>query len=712
MARLKHWTLLLTTSIAAAALAAACGSSGDGSADGSSNTPTGDAGGPPGTGGAGGDLFGSTSSGAQSVLTISPQDPVLEVEGTPESLQFQAAFGDGSPANNVAWEVSDIVLGTMDDTGTLTAKGLIAGVATVTARTGTLTATTTVTVRVRIVDNAGGISADDQVDLQNGGSADPDLRFLYPYDNTVFPRGLRAPDLQLGGAPASATYVRITQPNFSYEGFFGPSSPTRVALSQEMWRAVTLSATANDPVTVEVTTLSGAGITGPVTETWRVAQGDLKGVIYYNTYKSAQTSTGAVMRVRPNVNAEVFIGGCTVCHSVSANGNVLAAGVNWGDAGNPLDSATFNLLADGTYTTRELSSEGRKMSFGGLTPNGDMMLSSGVPAGSPVRGLAGPLPSRLYDTASGNEIAAPSFTNAVQYALTPAFSPNNARVAFTQYEQGINALRMMDFNPAAAPPEFTNLQTLATSARAVAGWPSFLPDAAAVVFHDGDAFDTNNGNGGARYAELRLVDVVTKAVSGLNLLNGRDAAGANTLPYGEGEELNMNYEPTVLPVAVGGYYWVVFTSRRAYGNTIAPGGTVPGGSDKWGTNGPQGEVPSVRKKLWIAAININYQNQPDPSHPAFYLGEQELEAGNMRAFMALDPCKDEGGTCESGAECCNGLFCRQTGDVNDNGEPITACVPPQTGECANIDETCETAADCCDTTALCINNRCAVPPPQ
>ena len=33
----------------------------------------------------------------------------------------------------------------------------------------------------------------------------------------------------------------------------------------------------------------------------------------------------------------------------------------------------------------------------------------------------------------------------------------------------------------------------------------------------------------------------------------------------------MNYEPTVLPVAVGGYYWVVFTSRRAYGNFIWQG---------------------------------------------------------------------------------------------------------------------------------------------
>ena len=41
-----------------------------------------------------------------------------------------------------------------------------------------------------------------------------------------------------------------------------------------------------------------------------------------------------------------------------------------------------------------------------------------------------------------------------------------------------------------------------------------------------------------------------------------------------GEEAHLNYEPTILPIAIGGYYWVVFTSRRCYGNTLAPGGSV------------------------------------------------------------------------------------------------------------------------------------------
>jgi xanthine/CO dehydrogenase XdhC/CoxF family maturation factor len=73
----------------------------------------------------------------------------------------------------------------------------------------------------------------------------------------------------------------------------------------------------------------GGAAAGPVTQSWRIAQGSLTGIIYYNTYVSKLANGGAVMRIKPGSNAEVLLGGCNVCHSVSANGNVLAAGVYW-----------------------------------------------------------------------------------------------------------------------------------------------------------------------------------------------------------------------------------------------------------------------------------------------------------------------------------------------------------------------------------------------
>jgi hypothetical protein len=76
----------------------------------------------------------------------------------------------------------------------------------------------------------------------------------------------------------------------------------------------------------------------------------------------------------------------------------------------------------------------------------------------------------------------------------------------------------------------------------------------------------------------------------------------------------------------------------------------------------------------------------------------------MRGFWALDPCKANGTSCETGDECCGG-FCRADGDGG------LACVPPPTG-CAQEFEKCTTAADCCDTGSLCINGHCAKPPPN
>jgi hypothetical protein len=167
----------------------------------------------------------------------------------------------------------------------------------------------------------------------------------------------------------------------------------------------------------------------------------------------------------------------------------------------------------------------------------------------------------------------------------------------------------------------------------------------------------------------------------------------------------MNYEPNVIPVAVGGYYWVIFTSRRAYGNDIAPAGAIAA-DDPFGIWGPQDGTP--RKKLWVAAIDVNH-DAADPSHPAFYLGGQERTSGNMRAFTALEPCRADGATCESGSDCCNG-FCRETSRGAD-GTPVLECVPPPEGECSQIDELCFTAANCCDPAATCVNNRCAIGTP-
>jgi hypothetical protein len=261
-------------------------------------------------------------------------------------------------------------------------------------------------------------------------------------------------------------------------------------------------------------------------------------------------------------------------------------------------------------------------------------------------------------------------------------------VAFSFWDTGKGkTLAMMDVDLSMSPPAFAAVQTVTTVTSGIVGWPSFLSDGKGIV---------------------RLADTAGSAVRKLEKLNGWLSANDSYLPYGKDEENRRNYEPSVLPVPVGGYYWVIFTSRRAYGHTLAPGGSVAGSDDEWGKLVNNAEVPSVRKKLWVAAIDIDYAGKLDPSHPAFYLPGQELNAGNMRAYTALEPCRANGDSCQSGADCCGG-FCRWV-DTGDASEPVATCVPPPVG-CSNVDEACTSNADCCGASRgeTCINKRCAAP---
>jgi len=650
-------------------------------------------------------------------LQVSLDQEAIAVEGTPQTVTAHAQFEDGSLPKNIIWSVSNTRLGSIGDDGVFEANGYTAGSVTISALVGTVSASATLQITVDIEQNPDNLPATDREKLRQPGvgggkglGPDATFRFLYPYDNSIFPRGLSAPTLQFASSGATATYLKISTDGFSYAAFANAATPTRVLIPEAVWKGVTDSANAASAVKVQVSELSAGVVTGPVEQQWSIAQGSLKGVIYYNTYRSLLASNGGVMRIRPGQNAEVLQKGCTVCHSVSSKGNVLVAGVNWDK--NPIDSEAFDLAADGSTKVRRIVNDGRAFALGALTPDGTRLLASGIATTQPLpRGMTGPYASRLFDTKSGMEIPAPSFSSQVSYALTPNFSPDGAHVAFNNRDLSAgHTLSVMDYDSRSSPPTFSNLRTALENPDKVVAWPSFLPDSAAIVFHEGDSFDTAKYQGGALYADLRMVSLDGTPAKSLAQLNGYDSSGSSYLPYGDAEEGHLNYEPSVLPVPVGGYYWVLFTSRRAYGNTIAPGGSVARGDDKWGIPLPnEEESPSPRKKIWLAPLDLDYQGKLDPSHPAIYLPGQELESGNMRAFAALEPCRANGGSCESAAECCNG-FCRQTGR-NQNG-PVLQCVPPPANACSQEDEACAVAADCCNSFDLCINKRCASPNPE
>jgi hypothetical protein len=313
---------------------------------------------------------------------------------------------------------------------------------------------------------------------------------------------------------------------------------------------------------------------------------------------------------------------------------------------------------------------------------------------------------------------------------TPAFAPSGTLVAFNPMTgPGVTnptqKLLVMNFD--GATNTFSNpvvvVDDTGQPATVRPGWPAFFPDGKSVVFHHQSVAGGDGNKDGAMYtrkgakAQIAWTSAAdAKSVTALNQLNGKDEAGNVYLPKlsapvalscgadgqavggidaDHGDDVNLNYEPTVNPIASGGYAWVVFTSRRMYGSvaTIPPFCSDPRGVDLFKNITP--------KKLWVAAIDVNAAPGTDASHPAFYLPAQELLAGNSRGFWVLDPCKQDGQSCATGDQCCNG-FCQPDAS---SGNLVCANAPPD-NQCSGVQEKCTTSEDCCDQLNVCINGFC------
>ena len=534
-----------------------------------------------------------------------------------------------------------------------------------------------------IVDNPGNVDPGTQGMLKGGGKADPGFAWQYPYDGTVFPRGLLPPTLQFGGGAPDAAYVHVTFSGMDYQGFYGPSNPGRVSFSPLVWSAITLAATAGDAVKVDVTKISGGAVSGPVTESWTIAQGSLRGSIYYETYDS-QLAGGVgsvgIMQIQPGAKQPTVVKtGCgNVCHTASADGSTLVANVTFGAPGS---SASYDLKSGASIIHAQPD---QSFTYGALYPDGSLLMSATSYrtwiGGFPGLGGGG---SSLYDSHSGVKIPAPGWDGTVTNAGTPAFSPDGKHIAFNREDTaGGHTLSVMDFD--VATKTFSKLIDIATDPSGTVAWPAFTPDGKWLVYHSGSsaAFETDNGATG----DVFIVDLATRTVHRLDSLDGYKGSGSPT--YLPASDPALSFAPTVLPEAVGGYYWIVFTSHRSYGNTLPS----KDNNDEYG-------------KLWVAALDLSPAAGKDASHPAFYLDGQEAKADNLRGFWVLSPCKGNGAGCTSGDECCGG-FCRG-GDAGG-----LVCVPPPATGCSQEYEKCNLDADCCGAAQgyQCINGRCASPP--
>ena len=747
--RSSFFGALLLASLATAALAGACGKSGPDSQFGSGSGDAGEEGatvptpslddGAPTLGGDANDFVGA--------LAIVPIDAVIDVvNGQPVPTLAYVATAGGRPAA-AAWSVDrGEIAAIVAASGVLTPKGTVGGKATVTASYRGKTATTSVTVKIHVVQNGspqagdagaadgGGIGGNGGVGGEGPGgpvsdatktallgnpTMAPGLGWLYPYDKTVWPRGILAPLMQWspGAQTYDAVYVHVTEGAFEYQGFFANTATPFLhhPIPQSVWNQIGYSNGGED-VTVSLVFSKGNVAYGPITETWKIAQGTLKGTVYYNSYGTnlaknfccalgGQRFGGATLAIKGGSTDPVLVAGndqnCRVCHSVAANGSTLVTqhgdlyGTSSSYALTSLNAETALTPGDGRFT------------FGAISPDGSRIFTNSSPAGS----VGGAPTSGLFALPTSAPIAATGIPAGLA-AGTPAFSPDGKHIAYNFYG-GAGAdqrsLAAIDFT---APSTFSNATTLFTPMAGTAVWPSFLPTNDGIVFEletlsngrdfagtrsscDDSAGCSDSGTRG----ELWWADLKTKQAHRLDKANGLTYLPVG--PNAHDADATLSYEPTVNPVPSGGYAWVVFTSRRLYGNvaTINPFWSDPRYHDISATPTP--------KKLWVAAIDLNAAPGTDPSHPAFYLPAQELLAGNARGFWVVDPCHMDGTSCDTGDECCGG-FCRPSED----GGPLTC--KAQAPGCAQEFEKCATTADCCGNVqgVACINGRCAVPGPR
>jgi hypothetical protein len=566
---------------------------------------------------------------------------------------------------------------------------------------------------------------------------DDRLTWLYPYDGTVWPRGLAAPLLSWHAGKVAPSAVRIhleVGDGYRYDGYFaaptklGAGKPiTHLPLPQDVWRAALLSGQSMRVSLVVAGRDAGGALKTyrPVSAlNWTIAPGSLKGTVYYNSYgtKLAQNFSGAVggdgrfggatLAVRGDSFDPLLIAGsttndmsgCRVCHTVSGNGALLMV-----QRENNLQTSVYDLTKMNMETMRPAADDG-KFGWSALSPDATIALGNSGPPGSNGENIASLDQSFLYDIASGARLTANGFSELVTRAATPSFAPDGRMVAFNFFAgpgasgltgNGQSLLVMKLARNDATTYTFSEPRAVYSSAMTAPAWPSFLPDGMGLVFQR----ELAQGQGGERFAtrlgargDLWWTDLNGQAHA-LDRANG-----GTTLPRATAhpDDETLQYEPAVGPIVAGGYAWVVFTSRRMYGDvaTRPPFESDPRVTDLTNASaaGP------TTKKLWVFAIDMPPKPGTDPSHPPFYLPAQELYAGNSRGFWVPDVCKQKGVGCISGDECCGG-YCRRVDEFNT---PICTDTLPPTS-CAAEYDTCKKSTDCCSggPALFCIGGRCS-----
>ena len=634
-----------------------------GADNGQTFTPNGDDGGAP--------TFMGDCAGSLQSIRISPASVTAQVTypETPQPVTFTA---EGTLAGGQTMDVTGCVawnaspgLGSIAG-GTFKPAG--GGVFTVTATNGSVVATATLAVKVTGVANQGGIDT-TKLSGTPGGSAPA---IAYPLDGALFPYHFG--DLAFQVVPTSPAQT-IARVNFAGDAIdldvYAPCTPIpsaavagacSIALPADLEADLAgASAAPNLHETVRLAAPDGSNLaeSAPIDARW--SSTPLSGTVYYWS-SPPQGNTGASEIVRMNLTAagtppEVYYtnldavpyapplsGGwaCVGCHAISRDGSkmgitVAGSSINANGDGYGSLFALLDVAKKMPTATRITEAGGQQLLNAGFAT-----LSTFAPDGnSMVQELQGQLYLRAADATLASQ--GPLFPTMTERLTQPAWSPTGDRIAFASWVPSLNiphAYDSKDLNGNETPN--AQIWTAPVNGSA-AGTPSLLvprvpnateyypaisDDSALVVFNEsscaGPQSPGADGYGQSPCdsyddpsARLRLVAAGGGTPVELDRASGRTSGWPTADTWTNSWP---RFAPSHGTFRGKNLYWVAFSSRRAYGATLA--GSANG---------------STPPQLWFAAVTVDASGAltGDPSFAPAWLPKQNSATPEILADGGL-----------------------------------------------------------------------------
>ena len=426
------------------------------------------------------------------------------------------------------------------------------------------------------------------------------LELVYPYADTVFPRGLLPPTIMWSGA-APGENVRLSLRSRSGEiaETVVTSRGAGYAFNEKSWRAVAEAGVGDTDVEIEIARSAPATASHRIRIT--VADETLAGVLYF--WSSSVTQ---MLRWRPETSTTETVfplpaapgpgkAPCVKCHSVSRDGSLMALSAFEAPGAATLVDTSTRVIAN------DIARPVYKTMFQAMHPDGKRLVANGsdelmlVDVSDPrtphMVGNAG-LPSK--------GAAQPTFTPSGD-ALVFAFHTN--RPTATDFTASDLATAPFD----AATDQFGAPHIIAAGEGQACAYPSVLPDGKHVVFQRGDSARSSDSAGVVRHrGELAL----TSLVGGSARTLGRATSAAPSA-----RDARSAFQPAAPIAATGKHLFVAFVSLRDYGTRL---------------------VHQFRRQIWVTALDRELTSD-DPSHPPFWLPGQDPGSTQMMPGWAAAP---------------------------------------------------------------------------